>query len=47
MGVYGLQTLVGQHRDSNPRPPACESGVVDITLRGPPLISKLFAVEMY
>ena len=37
MGVFGLQTLVGRHRDSNPGPPACESGVVAITLRGPPL----------
>ena len=29
--------LVGLHQDSNPGPPACESGVVAITLRGPPL----------
>ena len=38
MGMDGLQTgrkLVGKHRDLNPGPPACESGVVTITLRGP------------
>ncbi len=34
MGVFGLQTLVGWHRDPNPGPPACESGVVAIRLRG-------------
>ena len=27
MGVLGLQCLVGRHRDLNPRPIACESGV--------------------
>ncbi len=27
MGVFGLQTFVGRHRDSKPGPPACESGV--------------------
>ncbi len=27
MGVFGLQTLVGRHRDLNPGPPAWESGV--------------------
>ncbi len=43
MGVFGLQTLVGKHRDLNPRPPACESGVVAIALRGPPQILALFA----
>ncbi len=36
MGVFGLQTLVGRHRDLNPGPPACKSRVVAITLRGPP-----------
>ena len=36
MGVFGLQTLVGRHRDSNPGPLACESGVVTITIRWPP-----------
>ena len=39
-GVLGLQTLVGRHWDSNPGPPACESGVIAITLRGPPLQKK-------
>ena len=38
MGVFGFQTLVGRHRDSNPGPPACKSGVIAITLRGPPLV---------
>ncbi len=28
MGVFGLQTMVGQHWDSKPGSPACESGVV-------------------
>ncbi len=36
MGVFWLQTLVGRHRDLNPGPPACESGIVAITPRGPP-----------
>ncbi len=40
MGMdFGLQTgrkLVGRHRDLNPGPPAWESGVLAITLRGPP-----------
>ena len=37
MGMDGLQTgrkLVGRHRDLNPGPPACESGVLAVTLRG-------------
>ena len=39
---YGLQTLVGRHRGSNPGPPACESGgVVTITLQRPPHITLL------
>ncbi len=29
--------MVGRHRDLNPGPPACESGVVAIALRRPPL----------
>ncbi len=28
--------LVGRHRELNPGPPSCQSGVVAITLRGPP-----------
>ncbi len=37
-GVWGrwAPKLVGRHRDLNPGPPACESGVLAITLRGPP-----------
>ncbi len=35
-GVWAPNFLVGRHRDLNPRPPACKSGVVAITLRGPP-----------
>ena len=41
-GVFGLQTLVGRHRDSNPGP-ACESGVLAITLRGRPWPMGLFS----
>ncbi len=44
-GVFGLQTLVGGHRDLNPGPPACESGVIAITLRGAapsPLLWNIF-----
>ncbi len=43
-GMDGLQTgrkLVGRHRDLNPGPPAWESGVLAITLRGPPQAVKL------
>ena len=32
MGVFGLHALVGRRRDLNPGPPACESGVVAISL---------------
>ncbi len=37
MGCLGSKLwffLVGQHQDSNSGPPACESGVVTITLQG-------------
>ena len=45
-GVWGrwAPKLVGRHRDLNPGPPACESGVVTITLRGPPPPSNLFTL---
>ncbi len=47
MGVFGLQTLAGRHRDLNFGPPACESGVVAITLRGQPfLFVKLLMVNV-
>ncbi len=36
VGVWAPNFLKGQHRDSNPGHPACESGFVAITLRGPP-----------
>ena len=41
MGRSVLNSLVGRHRDSNAGPHACESGVVAITLRGPPPPVKL------
>ncbi len=37
MGVFGLKTLVGWHKDSTPGPPACKSGVVAIRVQGPQL----------
>ncbi len=36
VGVWAPNFLKGQHRDSNPGHPACESGFVAITLRRPP-----------
>ena len=43
--VLAPNFLVGRQRDLNPGPPACESGVVAITLRGPPLIRIFISKE--
>ncbi len=37
-GCLGSKLLMGRHRDWNPGPPACESGVVAFTLGGPHLL---------
>ena len=48
MGVlYAPNLLVGRHRDSNAGPHACESGVVAITLRGPPPCVTVLALLLY
>ncbi len=49
MGMdFGLQSdrkLLGRHRDWNPGPPAWESGVLAITLRGPPQTQLYFNTD--